>query len=325
MRKIESSSSSFYSDFTTIDQILSNEDPKHPLSADALLKFAKSIYADENVRFILDAKRVMSFKNLPSYKILAKRYGTCLNLPNEIQCRFVKGDLLGVEEAYCHIYEIVKTDIYPKFLKTIQIRKQLDYTRQSALWWKKRQTLNSFFSYPDPILVIDARCHSFLCTILIITSIMLSLNFGTDYGVMIYLTYGYLARFCCGPKLDFQSYFVIFMLRPLIIETNLLDVTFESGYPRRIVQLLAGLLALAASVLLYLDLVFVYCGVIGFLGLFACVNALFDYCVLCQVLTQLVKLKILPPKCDYRAGTRMIGVPTRTSKQRIDSVIVINK
>ena len=310
-------------DYANLDNILANDDPTHPLSSDALLKFSKTIHADENVRFLLDAQRIMASKTATSYKILVKRYGNCLNLPNAAQSKFLLGEPDGVKIAIAHIYDLVKTDICPKFLKTIHVRKQLDYSRESALWWRKKQTLKSFFSYPDSILTIDTRCHSILCSTLIILGILVYLNFGQEYGILFYLTYGFVARSLFGPKLDPQSYFVIFILRPFVVKSKLIDPIFEDGFLQRISQTIGAFLALLSLAFCYAHLIVPFCVFMGLLGLASLVNGLFGICFLCSLFTQLVKFKVLPSKFDRKSNEKFIGIPS-LNRDRIDSVIVMS-
>eukprot|EP00835_Amoeboradix_gromovi_P005168 NODE_461_length_8173_cov_0.353604.p2 type:complete len:328 gc:universal NODE_461_length_8173_cov_0.353604:3950-2967(-) len=312
-------------EIATLEQVLDNDDINHPLSANALLKFSHSIFANENVEFLIDARQVMAANSTSSYRILVKRYGFCLNLPNEIQDRFLKGDPVGIKLATTHIFELVKTDIFPRFVKTIQIRKQLDYSRDSALWWKRPQSFYSFFSYPSSILTIDARCHSFICTVLIIAGALVFLSFNTDFGILFYLLYGYLARLICGPKLDPQSYFVIFIMRPVIVEYNFMDVLFENGMLHRVTQGLSAVLTIIALLLGFNDILIGFCTCTGVLGLFSAINALFGVNGAHFILRQLVKWNILPDKYGDKSNEKVIGIRSSRSRRKIDSVIILNE
>ena len=306
-----------------LDKVLQNDNPKHPLSVEALLKFATSIYADENVRFLMDYEHLRSLRNKSSMKILVKRYGNHLNLPNEVQAQFLSGEPHGIQLAYFHIYELVKTDILPKFLKTLRVRKKLDESRESALWWKKKQTLRTFFSFPDSVLTIDARLHALLCSIFICSGILVYLSFNQEYGIFFWLFYGYATRYICGPKLDPQSYIVIFILRPFVIRTKILDIVFVNSFLQRITQAVGAAVTFLILVFCYSDMTIEFCAFSGMIGLFSSINALFGYCVLCVVLSKFAKWKILPDRFDHCKEDKMFGIANRESRQQIDSVILM--
>ncbi len=311
-------------EMTSLDQILANEDPKHPLGADALLKYSKTIFADENVRFLMDAKRVMSAENVHSYKILVKRYGDCLNLPRNVQAKFLTGRTNGLELAHRHIYEIVKTDICPKFLKTIKVRNQLDLSRDSALWWKSPQTFRTFFSYPDLILSSDERCHSFLNSILVIAGILIFLNFNTEFGILIYLLYCFCARALCGPKLDPQSFFVLFVCRPFFIRSKYQDVLFKNGKSIRVSEFIGALLTASALICGYFGPLIGFVSIMGILCFFCCVNAVFGFSIVHFAISTLSRAGLLSKKYDMTSNSIMGFQIKSSSRQRIDSVIVVS-
>ncbi len=56
-------------------------------------------------------------------------------------------------------------------------------------------------------------------------------------NVLFVLGTGFLARTLCGPRLDPQAYFVLFVMRPIFVDRlNLLSNTFHPGPPKRLAQ-----------------------------------------------------------------------------------------
>ncbi|CAN0437596.1 unnamed protein product, partial [Ectocarpus sp. 13 AM-2016] len=59
------------------------------------------------------------------------------------------------------------------------------------------------FTFPSQVDAIESRLHAFLTVVLTVSAISLLMLLGLPW-LWLYLTYGFLARFLCGPRLDLQ-------------------------------------------------------------------------------------------------------------------------
>lgn len=119
----------------------------------------------------------------------------------------------------------------PRFKSEVVRRERIRLYKEMALWCFKHGNKKQleFFVFPNPVDTADARLSA-LCSLLV-TLVILALNilveaFGfniehhhvVSIALLALLFYGYIARAVCGPRLDPEAFFIIFILKPLLVD-----------------------------------------------------------------------------------------------------------
>ncbi|CAM9784203.1 unnamed protein product [Pylaiella littoralis] len=204
-----------------------------------------------------------------------------------------------LDDAHEAIVKLVKDDQYARYKDFIAVRRHLRVARLDALWWTQDGlTLKRFFSFPSPINSAESRLHACLASALIPVAVYLSWV-GVPW-LWVFIAYGYLARILCGPRLDPQAFFVLFILRPLMVDKlAIFEDHFTSGHPKRFAQSIGFVLAAVCTVLAFLELRVVM-GIVA-LCLFgaSALAAVFDVCLGCIIFMIAVEADLVPASiCD---------------------------
>lgn len=104
------------------------------------------------------------------------------------------------------VLEVVSYSLRHQHTQEKSPRDSTDWT--DAPWFvlsieQKKEAIREFFSFPSQVDAIESRLHAFLTVVLTVSAISLSMLLGLPW-LWLYLTYGFLARFLCGPRLDLQ-------------------------------------------------------------------------------------------------------------------------
>ena len=79
--------------------------------------------------------------------------------------------------------------------------------------------MQEFFRFPSPVDAIESRLHAAMTILVAIPAALLSVLPGFPW-LWLYLTYGFLARCLCGPRLDPQ-------VRRLLGDARLFSAAFS--------------------------------------------------------------------------------------------------
>ncbi|KAI9017689.1 hypothetical protein BC832DRAFT_42986 [Gaertneriomyces semiglobifer] len=195
------------------------------------------------------------------------------------------------------IYKLMLSDVYPKFLNSVTLRRRLALSRQEALWFLnlKDLTLRKFFSFPNPINENEARCHNLCCMILVLTGVLLYAH-GYTWGrwILVYLLYGFTARMLCGPRVDPQAFMVLFVISPTIAWLFNVKPKFTSGVPKHFAQMVGFCFSLTGLVLIFLDYAVAAYVVYGFLCAAAFAAGVLNFCLACELIYIFVRFGWLP-------------------------------
>ena len=184
-----------------------------------------------------------------------------VNLPYHLQQELLQqsGKLgrTAFDEASMEIQHVMQADLWMEYIRTHTLNARLSMARDIAFDWikdPKKICSAEFFSFPNPVNVLDSRIHNLLASLASILLLLLQYFAGVSpLYIGIYLSYGYIVRGLCGPRLDVQGWLVLFVLQPLVDGIKLgpfqLTSRFVPGPPRRFVQLVGGSMATTALVL----------------------------------------------------------------------------
>eukprot|EP00808_Paulinella_micropora_P027279 g19806.t1 len=186
----------------------------------------------------------------------------------------------------------------------------LDLAATQARWWRDPSVLSwrDMFHYPNPINALEARLNAYMvCVCLILTVLMDQLGYQPFF--LFWVIYGYSIRTLCGPRLDPQAQFAIFVLRPLVEDRlGWMDSLFVPGPPKRFAQLLGGCTAILALLSLYLAPHIVFVLVVNMLFLLSLWQASFDLCAGCLTFYILILLGVVPAEvCEVCSTTYQIN------------------
>jgi hypothetical protein len=177
------------------------------------------------------------------------------------------------DEAENEIFTLMRISVFPLFLNRIIVDRQLSMSKTLALWWKQKDlTWRTFFTFPDAINIAESRLHAFCsgAIALAIFTLALIMNyapFAQDIqnelrisiaALCVYLSYGFLARVLCGPRLDIQAFLVLFVIRPFVEDfLGWIDSEFEDAKTARwLAQVVGGMVGLSGSICLLFSIYF---------------------------------------------------------------------
>jgi len=138
-----------------------------------------------------------------------------------------------------------------------------------ARWWngeeRKRLTLSYFFSFRDIINDAEARKHALFCWTLLILIVIMNLFEKSVVLMGFYVCYGFVARACCGSRIDPQAHIILFLVIPLRDWLNsklnskahrrqvwFLN-SFRAGTPKRVAQVTGVIMSIIGVTLLLLS------------------------------------------------------------------------
>ncbi|CAM9141290.1 unnamed protein product [Chrysoparadoxa australica] len=144
------------------------------------------------------------------------------------------------DDACSELLAMLERDGYERYTNMFLVRRQATRARTMALEWiHGRTNLQEFFSFPDRVLETDSRMHA-ICTFTLVTAAILHyyLTAGKGFPVFfIYLAYGHIARMLCGPRIDPQAFFVLFVAMPLATRLGYFkEAKISPGAPKRFTQ-----------------------------------------------------------------------------------------
>ncbi|CAM9588363.1 unnamed protein product, partial [Ectocarpus sp. 13 AM-2016] len=200
----------------------------------------------------------------------------------------------GLDGAYHAILAMVKADNYARYKDCIVTQRQLRVSSLEAIWWMQvGLTMKTFFPFPSPANNAESRLHACLASLYVPVASYFAWQ--EVPWLWVPITYGYIARVVCEPRLNPQAFFILFVLRPFVVDKlGLVENRFTPGPPKRFAQSI-GLVFAASSVVLaflkqYLAMEVVAAGLPGasFLSVFC------NFCIACIILGMAARFKILP-------------------------------
>jgi hypothetical protein len=185
----------------------------------------------------------------------------------------------------------------------------VELSKKEALWWKDPHiTFAKFFTFPNPVFLPESRMHGALSFLLFAISV--SINYYYDFPyIWWYLAYGYIARTLCGPRLDTQAWFVLFVCSPLFLQKGrLFKPKLTPGPPRRMAQFLGSTMTTAGVIFYHFGyrwLAYImFSMMIAVGGLFA----FCDICFGCMFFALLMKLGLIPEDICVLCRVTYVGV-----------------
>ncbi|KAJ3090130.1 hypothetical protein HK102_004589 [Quaeritorhiza haematococci] len=205
-----------------------------------------------------------------------------------------KIDINLYDKAQEHVFAMLNTDVMPGF-KHLSVQKQrLHLARKEAMWWKNPPTLKEFFSFPNPINTADSVIHYTITCIWLLVGVLLNYFYGVKW-VFIPLTYGFVARTLCGPRLDPQAFLVLFVLRPLLSDRwEILPTSFVPGPPKRFAHVIGSTFAITTTTLIYCNQQIPAYAVAGCFFCAAFLGGAFNYCIACKIFYYLMRMGLVP-------------------------------
>jgi hypothetical protein len=202
-----------------------------------------------------------------------------------------------LDEAQQAVLTMVSRDQYARYTDDVILERRVYLSKAEALWWRKLGhglTIKEFFSFPSPINSAESRLHNCVTALLLVLGTLLYYFFDIPW-IFVFMAYGFLARVISGPRLDPQAFFVLFVLRPLVVEKmGILKNEYVSSSPKRFSQA-CGLVF--ASLLVVFSFLEINLGVWIVSGIFFVASftaALLDYCIACHLFNLAISLGILP-------------------------------
>eukprot|EP00121_Abeoforma_whisleri_P017138 Awhi_evm1s15710 len=161
-------------------------------------------------------------------------------------------------EIYDKIYDDMKKDEFRRFVDISLARQVVGIAKFDALWFLPQKTqfkgngiaslktdnklsFKSFFSFPDIVVEAESQCLNLL--IFILTVIFILLDFLAFHTCVpwfyLFLVYGFLVRFLCGPKLSPLSFISLFLVTPFMLRRARMGVLRPElipGFPKHFAQ-----------------------------------------------------------------------------------------
>lgn len=299
-----------------------------PFNLEHFRKFCRKNYVDENIEFWLAVEKFTNHRLIADnerdwsvYVLLAEsivhsfvdeKAEFQVNLPRSLAVitenklllavRNRKMDTSVFDSAQRHIFELMNTDVYPKFLKEVTTDRHITITRQEALWFlnDKMPTMKEFTEYPNPVNSAETRLYSFIIATLIPVAIFMDYQYSSSI-LYWYLLYTQIFKMIFGPRLDIQSYLVIFLVRP-IVQTAFLGWPFNAlvpGPPTRFALLCGVVITLIGYGFRLGGMIVASYSVFGLFCLILLSAFILDKCLGCAIFWVMMHIGILPEtSCD---------------------------
>ena len=161
--------------------------------------------------------------------------------------------IIVFNEAIDEVLKLMSTDVWPRFREYASLRQKVGLSREIALWWRNDITLREFFSFPSPINLLESRLNNLSSAILIAISVLLTYVYDFKW-LSFYIIYGFTARTLCGPRIDPQAFFTLFVLRPLFEDVLQIGTSsFHPGAPFRFAQTCGLVFSITGTLLHFFD------------------------------------------------------------------------
>ncbi|CAM9142752.1 unnamed protein product [Chrysoparadoxa australica] len=200
------------------------------------------------------------------------------------------------DKAYDQLISLVQNDGYQRFVEMIVVERNVALSRDVAMWWKQKITLKEFFTFPDPINEVESRLHAFFSFVVLLGALLQHvLTEGATFPYLfIYIFYGHATRMLCGPKLDPQAFFVLFVARPFVVKIGLFKDYFSTGQPKQFAQFVGAIFSLCCVIWAFLGWSLVLYITAAMYGGAMWLSAFLGICPGCIVYKFLAKHKMVP-------------------------------
>ncbi|CAB1106262.1 unnamed protein product [Ectocarpus sp. CCAP 1310/34] len=332
-----------------LEDVISGAATKQPFNLASFMIFAERNLFSEAVMFLTEVNALRRETDLLLFKtklrhiireFVSEDAPRQVNLRDEIRQKTEKSaakvlnrlakkpkeepDRTSLDRAYFSVMKLVRDDQYRKYMDFIVAQRKLRLSSlETKRWANKEEAIREFFTFPSQVDAIESRLHAFLTVVLTASAISLSMLLGLPW-LWLYLTYGFLARFLCGPRLDLQSLFVQSFLRPLVEKkvTSPKD-EFLPGSSMRFAELGGLTLAAGCTVAAFIGQLVVMLGVASVLVVFSGLRAFRDLCVYCVLYRVFVKAAFLWPgsSCKIRNITGKGAAPKTLPEDQVRTTV----
>ncbi|CAN0288345.1 unnamed protein product [Ectocarpus sp. 6 AP-2014] len=302
-----------------LEDVISGAATKQPFNLASFMIFAERNLFSEAVMFLTEVNALRRETDLLLFKtklrhiireFVSEDAPRQVNLRDEIRQKTEKSaakvlnrlakkpneepDRTSLDRAYSSVMKLVRDDQYRKYMDFIVVQRKLGLSRLETKWWaNKKEAIREFFTFPSQVDAMEGRLHAFLTVVLTVSAISLSMLLGLPW-LWLYLTYGFVARFLCGRRLDLQSLFVQSFLRPLVGEkVSSPKDKFLPGSSMRFAELGGLTLAASCTVAAFIGQLGIMLGVASVLVVFSGLRAFRDLCVYCVLYRVFVKKAFL--------------------------------
>lgn len=229
-----------------------------------------------------------------------------------------KGDWNVFGTAQSDIFLVMERDNYARYVNYVTVNRQLNLSKIEAQWWLQigtgTLTWDKFWSFPSPINECEARIHAFCTVALLAAALILYETVDNSYGAFWFITYGFLARVLCGPRLDPQAMIVLFVIRPIVVDTlGLLEDKFTASSPKRFAQVCGLFFGIGCSIAATLgNDISLYVIFAAFFGA-SFLSSFCDLCIACKMFKFFASRNMIPSylckDCTlyYVAGTKAVA------------------
>ncbi|CAM9250730.1 unnamed protein product, partial [Ectocarpus fasciculatus] len=322
-----------------LEDVLSGAYKEPPFDRDSFSAYATKTFFAENLAFLEEITALRGQWDLEKYRvdllhIMSEYVGG--NSPSEVNLSAKElketearvapvldgldqdtlmepSDRSCLDGAYNAILEMVRADNYARYKDFVVTQRQLRVSSLEAVWWMQDGlTMETFFSFPNPINNAESRLHGCLTTLYVPIALILAWQ-GVPW-LWVWITFGYTARLLCGPRLDPQAFFVLFVLRPFVVDKlGLIENDFTAGPPKRFAQAIGLMFAASCMVLAFCKQnVAMACLAAGLFGA-SFLAGFVDFCIACAIFGMAVRAKIVPDDvCEacslrYVSGVDQVG------------------
>eukprot|EP00752_Nemacystus_decipiens_P011601 g10302.t1 len=316
----------------SLEDILNGNSTEQPFDLASFMVFAERRLFSEAVAFLLEVTALRAEKNLHLFhrrlrhivsEFVSEDGCRQVNLSDGVRraterhvatvldrltkSPFSEPDRSSLDSAYWSVLKLVRDDQYPKYMDYILVQRQLRFSRMEAQWWKNESlTVQEFFKFPSPVDAIESRLHATMTILVSISAALVSALLGFPW-VWLYLTYGFLARCLCGPRVDPQAFLVLFVLRPLVAEKlGPLRDEFLPGAPMRFAQFVGLVLSSGCTVAAFVGRFYWMLGLVCVLVFFSFLWSACNTCVICVMYLACVRAKLLPASICNDCSIRYI-------------------
>ncbi|GAB5361136.1 hypothetical protein AAMO2058_000688300 [Amorphochlora amoebiformis] len=151
--------------------------------------------------------------------------------------------MLGKVEKY--IVRNLNVDSFRRFKAHVTLKEQISIAKHQALWCcfrKETPTIFRFFTYPNPVDEMHARLSSLFIAFVFAFGLCETVHNQSPYAFS-YITWVMISRAICGPRLDPHSFFILFVVDPIVRYFGLMRSLFVENSGRRFADLMCGTFA----------------------------------------------------------------------------------
>eukprot|EP00640_Fibrocapsa_japonica_P002071 CAMPEP_0113939332 /NCGR_PEP_ID=MMETSP1339-20121228/5664_1 /TAXON_ID=94617 /ORGANISM="Fibrocapsa japonica" /LENGTH=346 /DNA_ID=CAMNT_0000942807 /DNA_START=479 /DNA_END=1519 /DNA_ORIENTATION=+ /assembly_acc=CAM_ASM_000762 len=205
------------------------------------------------------------------------------------------------DDAQMEIFNLMKMDVFPRFMHKVSTFQKLSLAKDLALWWKSTEalTVSSFFTFPTEINAAEGRCVAAMTVTTVFVTLLVDVYFSQPW-VGMYVLYNFIVRVVSGPRLSPDSFIALFVLHPLMVKFKVLEDEFVNGTPRRFAQCVgmiwsAMCIALRLSVSQSPWISWIFWLILAVLSSSV---VLFDFCVACAIWHALEMIQVISKPCE---------------------------